>query len=203
MNIFAFIDGLFVHSDAPNDVWTQEIFYSRYGGGTGMVTIVAFSPCGRIIWASVANVGDMASEYNASRPLQARMADPRWTPPGFSMAGDWAYASANTRSTFATPAYLQGAFPISPERRAKWMRWQKAVRAVAEFGMRHLRAMWPRMNSRMPTRLPVARMLLSMWMRLSNLLVSRVEAHNEIRTMFTVAVAEFEADMERIAAMAQ
>lgn len=197
-NIMQFIDGFFIYSDAPNDVWTQEVFYSRYDAGCGMRTVVSYGPRGRIAWAALCNVGDLAHEFNASRPLQERLADPTWTLPGFSAAGDWAYASASTRYTMATPAYLSGAFPISPERRERWIRWHKAVRSVAEFGMRHMRGMWPRMNSRMPTRLANARLLMSVWMRLQNLLVSRVDGHSQLKTMFEVAAAEFEADIARM-----
>ena len=165
-----------------------------------MQSIFVFSALGRIIWCSLCNVGDMANEFNASLPLRNKLADPAWTVPGHVAVGDWAYAANSTRNTIATAEYLKGAIPVSRDRRERWMTFQKKVRSPAEYGMRHMQGMFPRMQNRMPTHLPVARMHMRVWSRLSNLLVSRVESHSELRTMFELAAVEFEADAALLAA---
>ena len=89
--------------------------------------------------------------------MRERMANATWTTPGLYALADWAYDSLATRATFGTPAYLSGLVPVEPERRAAWLAWQKPARSPAEYPMRHVQAMFPRMTSRMPIDLNVAR----------------------------------------------
>jgi hypothetical protein len=190
VNPWGFVDGVRFYINDPNDITIQELYYNGHVRRCNINNILVFTPDGRCVYASLCHQGNQG-DYRCSLALFMKLRDRRQTPLGFGLMADAAFASHATNTFMYTETYLDGTDqPLSAAALAAWKRWWGPPRKSAEFGIRIVTSLWRRLLINLPS-MPENHTfnmeLLEVALRMNNLIASRMDHHNQLKTMYGVA----------------
>ena len=189
VNPWGFVDGLRIRINSCDDVFMQERYYNGKDKMCNINNILVFTPDGRCVWASLCHQGNQG-DYRCSLQLFLQMRDPAFNPPGFGLMADAAFASVGTNTFMYTESFRDGSPErLSPQEKLSWLKWWGPPRKSAEFGMRIVTSLWRRLLINLPT-MPANHVfnmeLLEIALRMNNLIASRMDHHNQLKTMYGV-----------------
>ena len=182
LRVFGFLDGLRLQVQQPSDVELQELWYNGYVKVTNCENFFVWAPSGKCI-SAVVNYPGTVNDYRASQLVFHDLRDGRKTLPGNVLVGDIAFASAATNSIVATERYNPPGVDYSPWQ-SSYEKWRLVIRKGAEWGMRTLQALWPRITVPMSPDIEWNTKLLETVVRLTNLIASRMDSHCQLKSVY-------------------
>jgi hypothetical protein len=181
---FGLIDGLRLYTECPRTEEEQRRMYNGWAGATCCISVLVFSPQGKIIWVTRNHPGrqnDVGSIYF----LEKLMVDRTLTPAGFSLIGDVGFTSRHLEGIVDTKTPPKS-YDMDPQTWKKFARWLTTTRQAVEWGMRVLQSNWKRLTVLLPADSFERRDILDTVFMLHNFLTHHC-GHNQIKTVYIEA----------------
>lgn len=185
--VFGFMDGLRLRCTSASNAGVQNLFYSGYERHTNVVNNIVFDPKGRIIDAVINNPGSF-NDYTLAESVYTKLMDHRWTRPGYVIAADNGYISNVTKPILAHLDYQPLGVFVTQDQRRLYTSWQLTVRKAAEWGMHILQSLFPRLTVPMPGSLDKRKAIITLCLKLNNIISSCMEHRNQIKTVYMGAL---------------